>query len=343
MKNRIYIIALLVLAGLTSCENDSWDFPDYEFQTVYFAYQYPIRTITLGEDIFDTTLDNEGKAVIMATTGGTYNNPQDVLIDVQVNNSLVDGLLFEENGSPVQAMPQSYYTLAADQIIIPKGELIGGVEFQLTDAFFEDEQAIGRNYVIPLEMTNVMSADSILSGVPLMAGARKPVAEDWDVVPKDFVLYAVKYVNPWHGNYLRRGVDVIEGTPGNEDLDDTVVRREEYVVDDEVTSLTTTALEDVSLDLVFQNSEGYAVNCTLILSFDDSGNCTVSAASEDYTASGSGQFVKDGEENSWGGKDRDALYLDYQVNLEEITVSTQDTLVLRDRGVTMETFSPVLE
>lgn len=343
MKNRIYIITLLVLAGLTSCENDSWDFPDYEFQTVYFAYQYPIRTITLGEDIFDTTLDNEGKAVIMATTGGTYNNPQDVLIDVQVNNSLVDGLLFEENGSPVQAMPQSYYTLAADQIMIPKGELIGGVEFQLTDAFFEDEQAIGRNYVIPLEMTNVMSADSILSGVPLMAGARKPVAEDWDVVPKDFILYAVKYVNPWHGNYLRRGVDVIEGTRGNEDLDDTVVRREEYVVDDEVTSLTTTALEDVSLDLVFQNSEGYAVNCTLILSFDDSGNCTVSAASEDYTASGSGQFVKDGEENSWGGKDRDALYLDYQVNLEEITVNTQDTLVLRDRGVTMETFSPVLE
>ena len=343
MKNKIYLIALIILSGFTSCENDKWEFDDYEYQTVYFAYQYPVRTITLGEDIFDTSLDNEGKARIMATTGGTYDNDQDVFIDFEVDNSLTEGLVFDDSGQPVQAMPENYYTLESNEIRIPQGELTGGVELQLSDAFFADSLAIGRNYVIPLQMTNVVSADSILRGIPQVTNPRKPVAEDWDVLPKDFILYAVKYVNPWHGNYLRRGVDEIEGTTGNENLDDTVIREEEYVVDDQVVALTTRSLNEVELDLVFQNSEGYAVNCTLILSFDDSGNCTVSAASDEYTASGSGQFVKDGEQNSWGGKDRDALYLDYEVNLEEINVSTTDTLVLRDRGVRMETFSPILE
>lgn len=342
MKNKIYLIALIILSGFTSCENADWEFEDFEYQTVYFAYQYPVRTITLGEDIFDTTLDNEGKAKIMATTGGTYKNDEDIFIDIEVNNYLTDGLLFE-NGQSVQAMPASYYSLESNEIVIPKGKLIGGVEVQLTDAFFADSLSIGRNYVIPIQMTNVISADSILSGRPLAANPRRPVAGDWDVLPKDFILYAVKYVNSWHGNYLRRGVDVIEGTPGNENLDDTVIRRAEYVVDDEVIALTTRSLNEVELDIVFQNSNGYTVNGTLLLSFDDSGKCTVRAASNEYTASGSGQFVKDGEENSWGGIDRDALYLDYKVNFEQVNVSTTDTLVLRDRGVAMETFSPVLE
>lgn len=343
MKNKIYFIAILILSGLTSCENEKWEFDDYEYQTVYFAYQYPVRTITLGEGIFDTSLDNEGKAQIMATIGGTYSNDQDVLIDFEVANTLTEGLLFDENGDPIRAMPDNYYTLESNEIVIPRGELLGGVEFQLSDAFFEDSLAIGRNYVIPLQMVNVVSADSILSGIPLAPNPRRPIAEDWDVQPKDFILYAVKYVNPWDGIYLRRGVDEIDAAPGNEHLSETIIREGEYVVDDQVIALTTRSLNEVTLDLVFQNSQGYAVNCTLILHFDESGNCTVRAASEEYTASGSGQFIKDGEQNSWGGKDRDALYLSYEVQLDEINVSTKDTLVLRDRGVHMETFSPVLQ
>ena len=33
--------------------------------------------------------------------------------------------------------------------------------------------------------------------------------EDWDVLPKDYVLYCVKYMNPWQAKYVRRGVDNI--------------------------------------------------------------------------------------------------------------------------------------
>ena len=93
MKNNILRFLFLSVVLFSSCENGDWDFPDYEYQVVYFAYQYPVRTITLGEDIFDTTLDNEGKCMILATMGGLYENKQNVTIDVEVDNSLVDGFL----------------------------------------------------------------------------------------------------------------------------------------------------------------------------------------------------------------------------------------------------------
>ena len=118
--------------------------------------------------------------------------------------------------NPVRAirpMPRDYYTLASNQILIKKGEISGGVEVQLTDKFFADPLAIENNYVIPLIMTTVVNADSILSGKPLIAGT-KPRRLDlqWDILSKDYVLYAVKYINTWHGYYLRRGKDVMTGS-----------------------------------------------------------------------------------------------------------------------------------
>ena len=53
------------------------------------------------------------------------------------------------------------------------------------------------------------------------------------------------------------------------------------------------------------------------------------------TASGSGKFVSKGEKNSLGGKDRDAIYLEYNVDLQDqnIQLATKDTLVLRTRNI----------
>ena len=59
--------------------------------------------------------------------------------------------------------------------------------------------------------------------------------------------------------------------------------------------------------------------------------------------SGSGQYVVKGEKGSWGNKDRDAIYLNYNINFGKMQVSTVDTLVIRDRGVKPETFKPVLK
>jgi hypothetical protein len=313
---------ILLLAILASCQNEEVVFPDYKYQSTYFAYQYPVRTITLGEDIFDTSLDNEFKCRIMATTGGVYENKKDITIGITVDNSLSQNLRFGPNGSDVKTMPESYYRLASDKIVIPSGQLIGGVEVQLTNEFFADPMAIKNTYVIPVRMTNVANADTVLSG-------------------KNYMLYAVKYVNPWHGFYLRRGKDVVEGKNGNTSLNQTVVRHKPYVESDEVTKLLTQSLSKTELPVVYKDKDGKNINVTLILTFDEQGNCSVSSNSTSYTATGTGKFVKKGEKKSWGNVDRDAMYLNYKVDFSDMAVTSTDTLVLRNRGVAMETFTPV--
>ncbi|WP_343745676.1 DUF5627 domain-containing protein [Chitinophaga sp.] len=314
MKKFLMPVVLLLLAAC----NKNVTFPDYPYQTVYFAYQYPVRTITFGEDIFSTELDNQRKCKIMAATGGVYYSKNDVNISIAVDNTLLgNGLLFGAGKDEILPMPAKYYSLADNKIIIPKGSLAGGVEVQLADAFFNDPKAIKNTYVIPLRITDKSGADSVLSG-------------------KDFILYAVKYVNEWHGNYLRRGKDVVSGS-----VNQTIVRHKEYVEKDEVNKLSTRSMKELEFPVVYKDKDGNNINCTLLLTFQDGGKFTVSALTANISATGDGQFVKRGEKNSWGNKDRDALYLTYQVTLPGMQVSSSDTLVLRDRSVTMETFTPV--
>lgn len=333
---KLYLMSLVLLAILTSCANQDWEFADYPYQSVYFAYQYPVRTITLGEDIYDNTLDNQHKCMIMATTGGVYENKKDITIDVKVDNSLCSGLLFDKTTNAITPMPESYYRLTSDKIIIPKGSLSGGVEVELTDAYFADPLSLTTNYVIPVVMTKVQNADTILSGSPMVANPNRCKTADWNVVSKDYILYAVKYINPWQGYYLRRGKDVITGT-----VNSTITRHQQYVEKDQVCQLTTSALKVTGFPVTLTGADGKQFVCNLILTFDDNGKCVVSSNSTDFTATGSGEFVKKGDKKSWGNTDRDVLYLDYQINhtVKAMQVATKDTLVMRNRGVVLQTFN----
>lgn len=342
MKKYIFYVIFANLA-LVSCKNNEWSFDDFEYSAVYFAYQSPVRTITLGEDIYDNSMDNQHKCQIMATMSGVYSNPKDVTIDFEVNNDLVNGLIYDGTQQPVLAMPTHYYTLASDKIVIPKGNIVGGVEVQLTDAFFEDPKAISTNYVIPLQMKQVHNADSILKGrpVPSILNPHPAVGYEWDVVPKDYIFYAIKYINTWHSTYLRRGKDVITGDNGNSSLNQTISRRNKYIEKDEVCHIETVSLDKAIFSSSIKDSDNNDMHYQLILTFDDNDKCTISGQSTDYTASGTGQFVKRGDKNSWGGEDRDVLYLDYEIKFADRTLNTMDTLAVRDRGVVMETFTPV--
>jgi hypothetical protein len=314
---------LLLLVAAAACKNENVEFPDYTSSTVYFSYQSPVRTITLGEDLFDTSLDNAHKCQIMATMGGVYSNSKDVTIGISVSNALTQGLKFNppDYSGDVLPMPASYYRLADNKIVIPKGKIAGGVEVQLTDAYFADPLSTKATYVIPITMTSVTNADSILRA-------------------KNYTLYAIKYINTWTGNYLRRGRDVVEGKNGRTDLSKTIVRRAQYVEKDEIKSLTTRSLSQTVFPVTLKGVNNVDVSCPLLLTFDANGNCTVTAAASGYTATGTGKFVKRGEKNSWGSQDRDAIYLSYQIDATDMRAATTDTLVLRDRGVKMETFSP---
>ena len=92
-KNLIYIGLASLFFTFTSCENGENEFPDFDYQTVYFANQYGLRTIELGEENFyDNTLDNQHKMLIKAAWGGGYTNRKNVIIDYVVEESLCDGL-----------------------------------------------------------------------------------------------------------------------------------------------------------------------------------------------------------------------------------------------------------
>src|SRR5215213_4458423 len=92
---KVFLMSFILLSILTACnKNKDWEFPDYKYTTVYFPYQTPVRTIVLGEDVFDNTLDNQHKFMVMATMGGVYENKKDVTINVSVDNSLAQNLKF---------------------------------------------------------------------------------------------------------------------------------------------------------------------------------------------------------------------------------------------------------
>ena len=502
-------IAKIILAGaamslLASCHNQEQIFPDYDGGiTAYFAYQYPVRTIVLGEsETFDTSLDNQHKCIIYGTMGGAYEG-KDIVIDVEVDNTLTDNLFFDAAGTtPVKAMPAEYYTLSGNQLKYD-GKHMGGVEVQLSDAFFADPDAIKNTYVIPMKMTGIVKgADQILTGTPAIEGdvAWPTDASQWKVLPKDYTLYAVKYINQWDGSWLRRGVDTI--TENGEVSTD--IRHKQYVENDEVMFLTTKNLNSVTFPMTvnvtmevppptqyslsmtnniagdawgqqtvytfgtaLKNGTTYTLTCmvkgtaegsagifmadadgnqqynfpaipittewaqvkldltpngadaaTMLINtgayegtiwFDDfslvekgktdeyiaDGNfptadrpaawnawggttpaavvpegytaeelkptieivpvatdlvltfngdqISVSSGTEGVTASGSGKFVKDGEKLAWGNKDRDGIYLEYNVDFGTKQYAIRDTLVSRSREVVMETFAPTFK
>lgn len=338
MKKSFLIIAAMAGALFTSCENGDREFPDYKYSAVYFAYQSPIRTITLGEDeSVDNSLDNEHKCQIMATIGGVYENKGDVEIGIRVDNSLCDGYTFESTGSDVEPLPASHYTLSADKIVIKKGQVLGGVTVNLTDAFFNDPKSTRLNYVIPVVMTNVQNADSILAGKPLVDVPNRIKKSDWDVQPKDYILYAVKYISKYDSHYLRRGTDTYSGNKTG-----TEVRHAIYVEKDEtIDGFSTVGLNKVQWARPTRNTAGKIIDSKLLLAFDESGNCTITSNSQGVVASGSGKFVVKGDKKSWGNEDRDALYLDYAMDYDGIHCATKDTLVVHYRGVKAEWFTPL--
>jgi hypothetical protein len=319
----IGVCSLLVLSS--GClKNKDIVHPDFDHSAVYFANQYPVRTIVLGEDLnVDNSLDNEHKVEIKAVLAGVRDNKNNVSIGFNVDESLLNNLYFSANGSKIVPMPANYYTLASDKINITPGNIIGGVQVQLTDAFFADPLSLINTYVVPLKMSNVQNADSILS-------------------TKNFVLYALKFVNPWHGNYLRRGKDVItyQGETSSKDT----VRHKQYVENDEVNKLSTRSYTEINFPVIFKDKSGVNNTVTLVLKFGSDGICTITSGTSGVTASGNGAFVKKGEKKSWGNIDRDALYLDYQVSIpNKLNTVTKDTLVMRDRAITSEYFTPVIK
>lgn len=322
MKRYIKMVAALLalMASFTACENGDQAFDDYEGgTTAYFAYQSPVRTIVLGDDEYDTTLDKAHKLKIQATFGGSYNGRK-ATVNVAVDNSLCDNLTFAD-GTPVKAMPAEYYQLSTTAFNF-NGGMKGGTEVQLTDAFFKDLDAVKNTYVIPLVMQNQTGFDRIATGT-LKEGktGSRTNASIWETAPRDYVMYCVKYQNKYSGWWL---------TNHNTSTDN--IEKASKV------QITTRTLNSSVYTVEFQ--EGSKIlKADLLLTFDDKENCTITSLTDGVTATGTGSWADNGI-HSWNNKDRDLMELNAEITFAgSVKKNLNEKLVWWRSGVSKEEFS----
>lgn len=322
MKRYIKMVAALLtlMASFTACENGDQTFDDYEGgTTAYFAYQSPVRTIVLGDDEYDTTLDKAHKLKILATFGGSYNG-RNATVNVAVDNSLCDNLTFAD-GTPVRAMPKEYYQLSTTAFNF-NGGMQGGTEVQLTDAFFKDPDAVKNTYVIPLVMQNQTGFDRIATGT-LKEGktGSRTNASIWETAPRDYVMYCVKYQNKYSGWWL---------TNHNTSTDN--IEKASQV------QITTRTLNSSVYSVEFQ--EGSKIlKADLLLTFDDKEKCTITSLTAGVTATGTGSWADNGI-HSWNNKDRDLMELNAEITFAgSVKKNLNEKLVWWRSGVSKEEFS----
>lgn len=206
MKNLITI--LIVALTFTSCYDDY--ITDFKYSSVYFSYQYDVRTFVVGEGMkfdfgvglggvskntkeriisysIDPTLITPAALTAMQTSSATY--IKNAMLPVTIANF---GLL-----------PASMYTLTnAESFVIQKDQHTGRVTIRPDSAaFLADPKSLLPNYVLPLRLISSSAGDSILA-------------------TKKTTIIGVKYENMLFGNYWHGG-KVIRYTSANV-LKDTI-------------------------------------------------------------------------------------------------------------------------
>ncbi|WP_298365999.1 DUF5627 domain-containing protein [uncultured Lutibacter sp.] len=344
MKIKLILVAFAL--SLMACENQVNEFDDFGSTSVYFPYQTPVRTLILGKyDLGFNENDNNGRFEIGVIMSGVYENTTNRKVHFELAPELINPSVIGVSSVNVQVLPSSYYTIEQESpVTIPVGSTKGRIPVQLNDAFFEDPLSFAGenevNYVLPLKITDYEQLDSLLTGVPNedVINPVKVKGSDWASEPKDYTLYGIKFMNKYQGIYLRRGEDVMTNASGEKVSN---VYQAEFVVRDELVTLSTSGRFNVELsNLVRRGGLSSPGSVNMELSFNENGDCTISSFNDDiYNISGSGKFVEDGDE--WGGKKRDAIYLDYTYTdtANNETHAVKDTLVIRDRNVKFEEFT----
>lgn len=343
MKIKLIVIAALFLS-LMSCENQEFAVADFGSTSVFFPYQRPVRTLILGKyDLGNNDNDNNGRFEIGVVMSGVFENKINRQVYFQIAPELIDPNTLGVSSVNVKVLPPSYYTiLQPSPVTIPAGSINGRIGIQLNDAFFDDPLSFGEfgtvNYVIPVRITSFEKIDSLLTGVPFANNAIKIKDEDWNILPKDYTLFGIKFMNKYDAKYLRRGVDVMTN-PSNQVT--TTQYKADYVEHDEVIDLKTSGRSKVKyINRVRRGNLTSPGDVIMELVFNADNACTISSFGTDpHNVNGSGKLVEDGDE--WGGKKQDVVYLDYTytdpANNESHAV--KDTLVVRNRDVKFEQFT----
>ena len=336
MKKIFYVIVMVgVVIG---CTNDDIDFDDFSYQTVYFPFQTPLRSLMLGDEVIgDNSIDLERAFSIGATMGGVYSNDKNRELSIELAPDLVTNLT-DADGNVLEMLPASYYEATFDKLTIPAGSFVGKVRVNLTDAFFQDPLTTGLHYVIPVRIT--AAQDSILQGDALgsVIDPDPRIAADWNILPKDYVLFGIKYVNPTHGAYLYRG------SRTNLSDNSVVNYSERFINENAVVQLSTNSLTESFMAAVGNNNEGSDAKYSMKLTFDEANQTVVVSPKEDgvtIPVTGTGVYYSkdDAESEAYNDKKHRTIYLDYTYEDAGVNYQVKDSLVFIDTDVTFEDFA----
>lgn len=336
-------ILIITIFWISGCENQEAVFPDFEFKSVYFPIQRPLRTLSLGEDRVDNSLDRELKFDIAVSIGGMYKNTKDWTVDYTVDNSLLVRAL-RSTGDSLFALPPSYYTLTpAGTAVIPSGSFNGLIRVQLTESFLDDPKALTGQYVIPLRITDT-SADSVLVGYPTAPVPDRRVVTDYlaNMAPKDWTLFAIRYYNAYHGVYLQRGRNIrySAGVPV-----DTVVYSTRDVERNQRVFLKTISKTSATTNFVGKDITATAKPLSMELEFQNRTGAPGSINIKPVTGSsvsvtGTGQFFDQATTNErLLGMKYQSMYLAYSYTSGLFTHEVRDTLLFVDRDLRYEEFT----
>lgn len=312
--------------------------PENSDTYVYFANQYPVRTIVLGTTWYDNTLDNEHKCTIIATIGDPYKSYNSQIgsgsVELAVDESLLKNLYMEDCITPVKAMPRNYYSLSSSTIGFDNASS-AGVIVEFSDAFFKDPDAVKNTYVIPLVMTSQTGLGRIKTGkLKVGQSGSRTNLRIWEEQPMDFVLYCVKYMNKYSGVWITNGTNSIK------DIEYAYHFRQETT---KTFIIRTKSLNECILSVSYQHgSKEYKAD--LLLAFDSNGDCTISSLTNGVAVNGGGYWQSLGakKEITRFETDKDLLELSYTVDFGNGHVWTiHEKLVGFERGDRLEYLSPV--
>ncbi|HEY9489495.1 MAG TPA: DUF1735 domain-containing protein, partial [Chryseosolibacter sp.] len=192
------LIILIFGVAVSACYDDY--ILDYDYDAIYFPYQYDVRTFVVGE----------GMQIKMGVAlGGIRENDRDRLVNYQLDNNLISpatltamkgsaGYIKNALGTELKLLPSDYYSLSHDsEMVIKKGDHSGTITLTPDSAaFLADPDALTATYAIPLRIvSDNADADSVLS-------------------TKDFAVIALKYENMLFGNYWHGGRTIVKDPAG---------------------------------------------------------------------------------------------------------------------------------
>ena len=188
-----YIFFVLLLLSLNSCKYEDF-IEDFDYSTVYFAYQKPLRTV----------FSNDPSIEIGVVLGGKRENKVDEKVNFQIEPELLHNLEYVGEHK-FQLLPEDYYSLSDNNTItIPKGKFLGTIKLVLDkEKFLSDPLATKNTYALPIRITKT-TTDRILTG-----------DDELGIESKDYTIIVIKYISEYHGVYYHRGQRAAYDESGN--------------------------------------------------------------------------------------------------------------------------------